>query len=246
MRTVAALCFANAFAVLSAIWALWVRRYSFGSSWDGAISVGVALYGLGSALESPWPAVAAASFPLTGKYYLLPVLGNISYLAGTAMGLKSFYVRLLPDAEIGRFMRMRIMPVVVAAGTVMLLCAVASPMTATMPADHLYLVPLDGWLRMYFITYFVSVILLLGAAVFGGFRLLGGQSSGAAVPLMVIASVGSLACLGHLVAILTVGGHRVWMLALFGGYLATTVTALVCAVSWQRRIGDLTQPPSQR
>lgn len=224
-------------AVLAAGWAIWVRRHSFGSRWDAGITIGVALYGLGSALESAWPAMSAASYPLTGKYYLLPVLGNISYLAGTAMGLKSFYVRLLPDAEIGRFMRTWILPVVAIAATMMLLCVVASPQTSTMPADYLYGVPLDGWLRVYFTTYFVSVTMLLWAAVFGGWRLRDGSSPGAVIPLMLIALIGSLGCLWHLVTLLS--GHGVPALALTGGYLATTVTALACGVYWQRRVAAI-------
>jgi len=229
---------ANLLAISVAGWALWVRRHSFNSRWDAGITVGVAFYGLGSALESAWPAVAALSYPLTGKYYLLPVLGNISYLAGTAVGLKSFYVRLLPDAEIGRFMRTWIAPVVAVAAAIMLLCAVASPHTSSMPADYLYGVPLDGWLRVYFTTYFVSATLLLWAALFGGWRLRGGSSSGALVSLMVIAAAGSLACLGHLGAILS--DNAIPALALAGGYLATSVTALAAGVYWRRRISALT------
>jgi hypothetical protein len=236
-----ALQLANVLAVTAAGWALWVRRHSFGSRWDGAITVGVALYGLGSALESAWPAVASASYPLTGKYYLLPVLGNISYLAGTAVGLKSFYVRLLPDAEIGRFMRTWIAPVVGLAASVMLLCTLVSPRTSTMPANYLYAVDLDGWLRLYFITYFVSATALLWAAVFGGWRLRDGANSGAVIPLMLIALVGSLACLGHLVATLT--GHGAPALALAGGYLATSVTALACGVYWRRRVNAMRGRP---
>lgn len=235
-----ALHVANAGAVLAACWALWVRRHSFGSRWDAGITVGVALYGLGSALESPWPALSAMSFPLTGKYYLLPVVGNICYLAGTAIGLKSFYVRLLPDAEIGRFMRIWIAPVVTIAAVIMLACAVASPATSAMPADSLYGVPIDGWLRAYFVTYFLSATMLLSAAVFGGLRLREGPNAGAVVPLMLIALIGSIACLWHLVAILS--GHDQHAAALFGGYLATTVTALACGISWRRRVEDLTRP----
>lgn len=236
----AVLAVANLIAVSAAAWAVWVRRDSIGSRWDAGITVGVALYGLGSALESPWPKVAAASFALTGTYYLLPVLGNISYLAGTAVGLRSFYIRLLPDDEIGPFMRTWITPVVAVAAAAMLVCAIASPATASMPAPTLYGVPLDGWLRLYFITYFVSATVLLGAAVYGGFRLLRRPASGAVVPLMVIASVGGLACLGHLAAILLTENHpAVPALALTGGYLATTFTALVAGVFWRRRIADL-------
>lgn len=237
-----ALGLANAIAVVSACWALWVRRHSVGSRWDAGITIGVALYGLGSLLESPWPGVSAASFPLTGRYYLLPVIGNICYLAGTAVGLKSFYVRLLPDAEIGRFMRTWILPVVAVPATVMLLCALASSRTRTMPAYSLYGVPLDGWLKVYFVTYFVSVTLLLWAAVFGGIRLREGANAGAVVPLMAIAALGSLACLGHLVAVLLHHTHPAPATALAGGYLATTMTALAAAIWWRRRVRDLTRP----
>ncbi len=233
----------NALAVMAALWALWVRRDTVGSRWDGAITAGVALYGLGSALESPWPGVSAASHPLTGKYYLLPVLGNICYLAGTAVGLKSFYVRLLPDAEIGRFMRTWILPLVAVPAAVMLLCAYASPRTSTMPSAWLYGVPLDGWLRVYFTTYFASVTLLLWTAVFGGWRLREGPNSGAVAPLMSIALLGSLACLAHLASILTGPTHHAPALALAGGYLATTVTALACGIYWRRRVAELTRAP---
>ncbi len=234
---------ANAVAVSAAAWALWVRRHSFGSKWDAGITVGVALYGLGSVLDSPWPVASAASQPLTAKYYLLPVLGHICYLAGTAVGLKSFYVRLLPDAEIGRFMKTWIVPVVAAAAAVMLLCAIASPVTSSMTAASLYGVHHDGWLRVYFTTYFVSVILLLWAALFGGVRLWRAPNSGAAVPLMGIALIGSVACLGHLIAILSSHNHAAPALALSGGYLATTVTALACGIYWHRRVTDLTRAP---
>ena len=230
---------ANAFAVLAACWSVWVRRQSFGSRWDAGITVGVVMYGIGSALESPWPSIAAMSFPVTGKYYLLPALGNVSYLGGTAVGLSSFFIRLLPDAEIGRFMRTWIAPVVGVAATVMLACVVASPHTSVMPADTLYGLPLDGWLRVYFTTYFLSVTALLGAAVFGGIRLRDG--SGAVIPLMVIALLGSLACLGHLAAILTGNNGLTPTLALLGGYLATTVTALACGIYWRRRVAAMTQ-----
>ncbi len=241
-----ALALANVVAVSLAAWAVWVRRVSIGAPWDVGITVGVALYGLGSTLESPWPQMAAASFALTGKYYLLPVLGNISYLAGTAIGLKSFYIRLMPDDEISPFMKTWIAPVVAVAAAAMLLCAIASPATSGMPAATLYGVPPDGWLRMYFITYFLSVTALLWAAIFGGWRLRRHPRPGAVVPLMVIAALGSLACLGHLVAILTVGNHPlVAVLALGGGYLATAFTALVAGVFWRRRITDLLGPSAE-
>lgn len=111
-----------------------------------------------------------------------------------------------------------------------------------MAADNLYSIHLDNWLRAYFTTYFLSVTILLGAAVFGGYRLRQGSNSGAVVPLMTIALIGSIACMGHLVDILTGHNHSAPQLALLGGYLATTATALACGIYWQRRVADLTRP----
>ena len=106
-----------------------MRRLSFGSRWDGPITVGVGLYGLAAALDSPWPAMPAASFPVTGTYYVLPALGHVCYLAGTAAGIRSVYIRLLLDEEIDAFMRTRITRVVGVAAVAMLGCLIASPVT---------------------------------------------------------------------------------------------------------------------
>ncbi len=234
-----ALYFLNALAVLTACWALWVRRLSFASRWDGPITVGVALYGLAAALDTPWPPIAAASFPLTGKHYFLPALGHICYLAGTAAGIQSVYARLLPDDELAPFMNRRIRPVVVGAAVVMLVCLFASPVTSTMPAHYLYGVPLDPWLQTYFVTYFLTFAGLLWTAVYGGYLLRKEPGSGAVLPLMGTASTGSIACLGVLFGILSGRSDIITSLAWPVSYLATAAASLVCGVFWLRRVAEL-------
>lgn len=241
----AALYVANALCVIVAGWALWVRRSSFHSRWDAPITAGVALYGLAVALDSPWPGMAAASYPVTGKYYLLPALGHLCYLVGTAAGVKSVFIRLLPDGDIAPFMRTRITPAVTLAGAVMAVCVIASPVTSRIPADHLYGVPLDGWLRVYFITFFATFVALLWTAVFGGYRLREDPHSGAVVPLMWTASIGSLACLAALSGILRGRSEIVATWAWPVSYLATAAASVVCAVFWRRRIADLTRSVEQ-
>lgn len=118
-----------------------------------------------------WPQIGAASFPATGKNYLFNTAGHLCFLAGDAAGLKAVFIRLLPDDEIRHFMRGRVVPLVAAAGTVMVVCVVASPMTSTMPAAYLYGVPLDGWLRVYVATFFLTMVATLWMAFFGGVRI---------------------------------------------------------------------------
>jgi hypothetical protein len=234
--------FANALAVVASCWAVWVRRVSLGSRWDAPLTIGVALYGVASALDAPWPAIASASFPLTGKYYLLNTVGHICFLAGNAAGLRAVFIRLLPDHEIGRFVQTRIAPVVTIAATVMLVCVIASPMTSTMPANYLYGIPLDGWLRVYFCVFFLTMTATLWMAFFGGIRLAEEpRSPGTVLPLLGTASTGSLACLSFLVVILTGRTElipRLWPI----GFLATAAAAVACAVAWRHRIADLTVP----
>ncbi len=241
-RHVTVLIFANALAVLTSAWAVWIRRLSFGSRWDRPLTIGVALYCLASTLDAPWPAIAAASFPLTAKYYLLNTVGHVCFLAGTAAGVKSVCLRLLPDNDLDRFMKTRIVPVVGLAAAVMVVCVLASPRTSTMPADYLYAVPLDGWLRVYFATFFLTMTATLWMAIFGGVRL-GAEppGPGPAFPLMATASSGSLACLTFLTVILT--GRldlipTLWPVA----YVGTAAVAVICAVAWRVRVAALTEP----
>jgi len=232
----------SALAVLTSGWAVWVRRLSFGSRWDRPLTAGVALYCVASALDGPWPAIAAASFPLTGKYYLLNTAGHICFLAGTAAGAKAVCLRLLTDDDLDRLMKTRVLPIVGIATIIMLICILATPMTATMPADYLYGVPLDGWLRVYFATFFLTLTAILWLALFGGWRL-SGQAPRAepALPLLATTSTGSLACLSFLGLLLTGRSElipTVWPVA----YLATTAASLTCAFAWRHRMAQLMRP----
>ena len=236
---------ANVLAVSSCFWSVWIRRHTFGSRWDAPLTVGIVLYGVASALDTPWGAVAAASYPLTGKYYLLNTVGHICFLAGTAAGAQSVCIRLLPDAELHRLMRTRILPLVAVAAAVMLVCVTAGPAADSMRAPYLYGAPLDGWMRVYFATFLLTLTGILWLTLFGGVRLSGEPPGpGPAWPLLLTASVGSLACLGFLAVILTGRADLVptlWPVA----YLATTVSAVTCAVAWTRRVAELTRAPEE-
>lgn len=231
---------ANAVTVIVACGPVWVRRDAFQSRWDRPITVGVALYAAGALLDSPWPAAAAASFPATGKYYLVPALGQICFLIGGVAGLKSGFMRILPDDEVGPFMRARILPVAATAVGVMAVCVIVSPATSVMSADYLYQVTPDIWLTAYFTTYFLAMTGLMAVVIWGLLQLRGGEPQSPAVaPLLVGAGIGFVAYPAFLTAILTNRAELVPMVVWPISYTGITVASLACAFSWRHRASAL-------
>lgn len=233
---------ANVAVVLVAAWAVWERRLTFRSRFDASISYGIVLFGIGAALDSPWPEVARASHPLTGKYYLLMTAGHICYLSGAALGIRAIYQRLLTDREIRSFMRYRISPLITIAAVVMLICMVASPITSTMPADHLYLVQPDGWLIGYWIAFLGTFFVLELISMYGANQLRADPRSGMATWLVLSQAVGSLAILAIGFGVLTgrdeIPRFLVWPFA----YLGIVGGSIAAVVAWRHRAASLLDP----
>ena len=231
----------NAVVVPVAAWALWVRRDPAHSRWDRPISAGIALFAVGAVLDSPWAGAAAASFPITGKFYLLNCAGHISYLLGATRGLKAVAQRLMPDDAIGPFMRTRILTPVLLAAVVMLVCLLASPRTSEMPAANLYFVTPDGWLVAYWAVYFLTLTGLNAVAVNGAFRLRSGPRSSTHDLLVGATALGTLACWGFFAAIVTGQHGLIENLAWPGSQIAIIIGAIACALSWRHRRAELSE-----
>lgn len=228
--------------VLVAAWAVWVRRDSFHSRWDSAITVAIVLFGVGAMLDSPWPAVGAASFGVTGKFYVLTAVGHILYLAGATLGLKTVCLRLMPDEAIGALMRSRIRPAVIAAAITMLVSVLASPATAVMSAESLYQVKPDGWLLTYWAAYFLTMTGLNAVAVYGAMVLRRDADAVMVTPLAVATILGTLSCLGFLAAIVAGKTDLVHNLLWPAAYVAMIAGSVACALSWRHRLRALTTP----
>lgn len=224
-------------AILSALWAVWVRRDSLHSAPDAPITIAIALFACGAVLDSAWPTLGAASLPITGTAYLLTTLGHICYLAGAAMGLKTVWLRLLADDAIGPFMSTRILPLVLVAGLAMLTCVLMSPRTSGMRADSLYQVDPDGWLIGYWAAYFGTMTTLNAIAVYGGLHLRRDPRSVMVDPLVAATAVGTLACVGLFIAIASGHSTVIEQLAWPACYVAIIAGSLACAQSWRHRIG---------
>lgn len=235
----AALYLANVAVVVIAAWAIWERRLTFQSQSDSPITYGILLFGLGAALDSPWPGVAAASYPLTGKYYLLMALGHICYLSGAAMGIKATYLRLVPDDAIGPFMRTRIAPLIAVAAILMAGCLVASPVTSTMPAAHLYLVKPDTWLSVYWIIFLGTFIVLELISMFGVNRLRSDPRSVMVNLLLASQFVGTLAILFIAFGILTNRSEIPRILVWPFAYAGIIGGAIAAVVSWRHRVASM-------
>ena len=238
-----ALRIAGPVVLLVCAWAVWERRVTFGSRFDFSATASLAFFGIGSALDSPWPQIAAASHPLIGKYYALNLIAHLCYLAGSALCVRAIYLRLMPDGAIGPFMRRRIAPLAIGAGAVMLCSFAASAATSTMSGDHLYLVTPDGWVKVYWLAHFGTATLLGVVAVYGVYLL---RPDPRAVLLnVVMAALAVGAVMGGVVVGWGVITGRIetsrlvaWLLT----YAAFAATAVVSAVQLHRRVQALHLP----
>jgi hypothetical protein len=216
-----------------------VRRHTVGSQWDGPITAGIALFGLGAVLDSTWGLVAAVSFPLTGKFYLINAVGNVCYLLGATRGLKTVAVRLMSDDALKRFMKFRVMAPVLVASAFMLICVVRSPITSTMPAESLYFIKPDGWLVGYWLAYFLTLTGINSVAMYGAFVLRSGPRSLMHDPLVAATALGNLACWGFFAAIVTGQTWLVRNLNWPSAFLAIIAGAVALSIAWRHRVDEL-------
>jgi hypothetical protein len=236
------LAVANVLAVAVAAWAVWECRASFGSRWDASRTAGIVFFGAGAALDSPFRAMSEASFTLVERYYASTVLGHICYLIGSMNGIKFIYLRLLPDEQVQRFIGRVIAPVIAVASAVMVGAFFASPLTSTLTAGYLYSVPADGWLTLYWLTYFATGLALLLVAACGVNRLRSDPRSVMLNLLLTALLMGSLAVTASAVVLLE--GHntgtRNWVWPI--GYAAIVAGSVAVVLAWRRRVRTMFDP----
>lgn len=225
-------------------WSVWVRRLTFGSRFDMPITVAVALFGVGAALDAPWPATVEASHPLTGRYYLIGVIAHLCYVAGAAIAVGAGYRRLLPDDAIGPFLRRVVYPIAGTAAAVMITAAALTARTATVSADHLYLLGPDGWLKLYWVAHFGATTLFGAIASYGALHL---RRDPRAVWLnLTLASLALAAVAGGLFGgwvVITGRTGPAWLVAWLLTYAAFAGAAVASALQWMRRRKMLLRPP---
>lgn len=238
------LVIANIVALLIAVWAVWECRLSFRSRWDAPRTWALVFFTLGVALDSPWRAFTEIS--IAGRYYGMTVLGHICYLIAGALGNKFIYLRLLPDESIGPFMRRRIVPIVLVAVAIMLCAFAASPMTRSLTADQLYLVPLDGWLTVYWVTYFGTLTGLFLFGIYGVNRLRADPRSVMLNLLLVSLTLAAVSCVAGAWGVLVHRNEGMRLVAWPIAYAAITAGAIAVVFAWRHRIDSMLKPLEQR
>lgn len=233
-----------AFAAASvAAWALWEMRVtSFRSRWDFPKTTSLILFAVAAVLDSPWRVLSEQSFALTGRSYFFAAVGHCCYLAGGAAGLKYVYLRLLPDEAIGPLMRRRLVPLVMIAVAIMAVSFSATPLTVSLSADHLYLVRPDGWLMVYWITFYGALTAMLLAGMYGLNRMRSDPRSVKLEWLLTALGMGVLSAVLSLVGLAV--GH-LDSVRLFAGplaYAAIAVGAVAVVLSWRHRLSSMMRP----
>lgn len=228
--------FASVVVFAVAAWSTLTRRTTFGSRFDGGTTAAAALFGVGAVLDAPWPLCATASFPLTGRYYGLMVLGHLCYLAGATAGVASIFTRLLPDEEFRAFMRNRIIPFASSAAVIMAGAFLMSSLPRTLSVPHLYLATPDAALSVYWYATFGSSAIMGGAVSYGLLLLRDDPRSVMATLMLASAIVASAGCAlvvgwGLVTGRIEVLHYVAW----FGGYLGFAGFGLAAAVQWQHR-----------
>lgn len=222
------------------LWSVWERRATFGSRFDAAGSVSVLLFGIGSAFDAPWWGSAEALHALTGRYYVLTLIGGLCYVVGGTLVVKVIYLRLLSDEVNDVFFRSRIAPAVCGAAAVMVVGFTASSVPLTLSAVHPYLIVPDGWMTVHWLAHFGTTTILGIIASVGVYRL-------RPDPRAFLLNVGLAVLLGAAMFGGVVGGYGVisgrietfrlvaWLLT----YVAFAIAAVVAAMQWRHRVSEL-------
>lgn len=230
---------ANVILLACVVWVVWERRLTFGSRFDSPITIGTVLFGAGVGLTSPWPVVAGIPFPFIGKYFVLIVIGQFCFLAATAFGIKSVYLRLLSDAAMDSFMRRRITPLVTVASAALVFCFIASSLTLTRPVDRPSFASVDGWLAASWLAYF-GILAVLGLILSYGVARLRRDPRSVMLRILLLCLVpASLSAVVIGYALVSSGNVNVWVAAWLINYAAFFGTAIAFVMQWRRRVRAL-------
>ena len=230
---------ANFFLLMYVVWVIWERRLTFGSRFDSPITIGAVLFGAGVGLTAPWPVVAGVSFPFTGMYLALIVLGQFCFLAAITFGIKAVYLRLLTDEAMDPFIRKRIAPLVAVGSAALVICFVGSSLTLTRPGDRQSFASVDGWLAVCWLVYF-GFLAVLGLILSYGIARLRRDPRSVMHRFLLLSLVpASLSAVVIGFALVNRGDVNVWVVAWLINYAAFLGTATAFTMQWWRRVRAL-------
>ena len=142
--------------LMSIVICVWIRRRSWPLPWDRGLTLSVLLQGVGFALCIPANGryVGRLLFEVTGIGHLRDYIGHSCFIAASITMVHVAASRLMPDDQVGRFMRRVEVPAAVAA-PLMLLCLLSTPqlrIPGAYPPDF-FIVRHDAWLDAYWLIF---------------------------------------------------------------------------------------------
>lgn len=153
-------------------WALWVRRDSWSSRWGAPLTASIAFQTFGAVLDTPLQTLQDGVSRFLGGPHVATLIADLSYLAAAFLAVLGVYTRLLPDHWATAVLNTRALQPLIAVAAVMIAAFTVSSAASTgPPLTHLYFIPRDGWLTLYWVVYCLSLQTLLVVFLYGVSRL---------------------------------------------------------------------------
>jgi hypothetical protein len=210
------------------------RRKSWRYRWDGVVTLSVGLQGVGFMLCAPIQVhyLGRWLFTLTGHGHLRDYFGHLCFISSAAALIYAVAYRIAPDGTIERFMRRIEIPATFAAAVMFVAILEARPLRHY-PAGDLFNVRPDGWLRVYWFTYGLILLYLLGYLIYLLRILRQDPRSRVSANLYITASmiglVSVVATMCHTVLSIEVPLHWFW------GPLSMSSGIAICVAAWSWR-----------
>lgn len=226
-------------------WCIWVRRHSWRYRWDSAITLSVALQAVGFILTAPFQLhyLAKWLFALTGHAHLRDFAAHLCFMSSACAIVYAAAYRLATREEVEHFMRRIEIPTAIAAALMLLTILYAPALDGKFPTGDFYNVPTDGWLKLYWLTYGLILIYLLGHLIYLLGILRQDPRSRRSANLYITATLIGFIALGALLAhtLLGVPVPVCWM----WGPLFTASGIAICVGAWSWRRNSRTECPAK-
>jgi hypothetical protein len=141
---------------------LWHRRLGWRHHWRHVLTLSLTLQAVAFVLCAPQtnPYIGKMLYAVSHIAHLDDFLGHICFIAAASAGIYAAAYRLMTEDELEVVM-CRVDKPAITASLTMLVCITFSHSTRVRAHPDFFDVPVDGWLRIYWLTYMVIVIYLL-------------------------------------------------------------------------------------
>lgn len=210
---------------------IWIRRTGWRLRWTSAIWRSLAFQAVGFILCAPGQTdyIGHALFVLTGTAHLRDYFGHLCFMCAAADIVCAMMCRLVPQDELEERAASVERPTA-AAAFIMLIALLGSGNLAQQNHSDFFEVPVDAWLRAYWITYWAIIAYLLVYGMRLAAVLRQDAQSRSTATMFLVADIIGIVGITIAIAVLILG------IAIPGALLWTTVSvASILVASWVGR-----------